>query len=150
MVKLCSVQNRLKSLSFLFVCFVLFCFQDRVSLYNFGCPGTCSADQAGLELRGLPASASQALGLKACATVDWLGLKSSCGVSFPEFHFIARLLVITNKPVCLFVPSNHLYHHLSFCLSPSIDLSTCKPEASGGPCRRPRNPRLIYMLITHL
>jgi hypothetical protein len=29
-------------------------------------------DQAGLELRNLPASASQVLGLKACATTAWL------------------------------------------------------------------------------
>jgi hypothetical protein len=33
-----------------------------------GCPGTHSVDQAGLELRNLPASASQVLGLKMCAT----------------------------------------------------------------------------------
>jgi hypothetical protein len=33
-----------------------------------GCPGTHSVDQAGLELRNSPASASQVLGLKACAT----------------------------------------------------------------------------------
>jgi hypothetical protein len=54
--------------SFLFVCLFCFVFQDRVSLYSPGCPGTCSVDQAGLELRDLPASASQVLGLKACAT----------------------------------------------------------------------------------
>jgi hypothetical protein len=42
-------------------------FQDRVSLYSPGCPGTHSVDQAGLELRNLPASASRVLGLKACA-----------------------------------------------------------------------------------
>jgi hypothetical protein len=39
----------------LFVC--LFVFQDRVSLYSPGCPGTHFVDQAGLELRNLPASA---------------------------------------------------------------------------------------------
>jgi hypothetical protein len=33
-----------------------------------GCPGTHFVDQAGLELRNLPASASRVLGLKACAT----------------------------------------------------------------------------------
>jgi hypothetical protein len=33
-----------------------------------GCPGTYSVDQAGLELRNPPASASRVLGLKACAT----------------------------------------------------------------------------------
>jgi hypothetical protein len=46
----------------------LFVFRDRVSLYSSGCPGTHFVDQAGLELRNLPASASQVLGLKACAT----------------------------------------------------------------------------------
>jgi hypothetical protein len=50
----------------LFVCF--FVFQDRVSLYSPGCPGTHFVDQAGLKLRNLPASASQVLGLKECAT----------------------------------------------------------------------------------
>jgi hypothetical protein len=51
-------------------CFVLFC--DTVSLYSPGCPGTQFVDQAGLELRNLPASASGVLGLKACATTAWL------------------------------------------------------------------------------
>jgi hypothetical protein len=51
---------------FLFVCF--FVFRDRVSLYSSGCPGTHFVDQAGLELRNPPASASQVLGLKACTT----------------------------------------------------------------------------------
>ena len=39
-------------------------FRDRVSLHSPGCPGTHSIDQAGLELRNPPASASQVLGLK--------------------------------------------------------------------------------------
>jgi hypothetical protein len=51
----------------LFVC--LFVFRNRVSLCSPGCPGTHSVDQAGLELRNLPVSASQELGLKACATL---------------------------------------------------------------------------------
>jgi hypothetical protein len=37
--------------------------RDGVSLYNPGCPGTHFVDQAGLELRNLPASASQVMGL---------------------------------------------------------------------------------------
>ena len=49
-----------------FVC--LFVFRDRVSLYSPGCPGTHCVDKAGLVLRNPPASASQVLGLKACAT----------------------------------------------------------------------------------
>jgi hypothetical protein len=50
------------------VCLGWFCcffFSDRVSLCCPGCPGTHSVDQAGLELRNLPASASRVLGLKA-------------------------------------------------------------------------------------
>jgi hypothetical protein len=35
-----------------------FIFRDRISLYSPGCPGTHSVDQAGLELRNPPASAS--------------------------------------------------------------------------------------------
>jgi hypothetical protein len=49
-------------------------FGDRVSLYGHGCPGTHFVDQAGLELRNPPASASQVLGLKACATTAQPGL----------------------------------------------------------------------------
>ena len=45
----------------------MFVFQDRVSLYSAGCPGTHVVDQAGLELRNPPVSASQVLGSKACA-----------------------------------------------------------------------------------
>jgi hypothetical protein len=51
-----------------FCCCFLF-FLDRVSLYSPGCPGTHFVDQAGLELRHLPASASRVLGLKVCATM---------------------------------------------------------------------------------
>jgi hypothetical protein len=47
-------------------------FQDRVSLSSPGCPGTHSVDQAGLELRNPPASASQVLGLKVCTTTAQL------------------------------------------------------------------------------
>jgi hypothetical protein len=51
---------------------IFFFLRDRVSLCSPGCPGTYSVDQAGLELRNLPASASQVLGLKACATTAQL------------------------------------------------------------------------------
>jgi hypothetical protein len=63
---------------FVLFCFVLFCcffffflvFQDRVSLYSPGCPGTHFVDQAGLELRDPPAFASRVLGLKAYANLS--------------------------------------------------------------------------------
>jgi hypothetical protein len=51
---------------------LFFVFQGRVSLYNPGSPGTHSVDQAGLELRNLPASASQVLASKVCATTAQL------------------------------------------------------------------------------
>jgi hypothetical protein len=47
-----------------FVLFLFLFFQDRVSLYSPGCPGTHFVDQAGLELRNPPASASRVLGLQ--------------------------------------------------------------------------------------
>ena len=40
--------------------------------YSPGCSGTHSVDQTGLEFRNPPASASQVLGLKVCATTAWL------------------------------------------------------------------------------
>jgi hypothetical protein len=43
---------------FLHTFFFLLVFRDRVSLYSPGCPGTHFVDQAGLELRNPPASAS--------------------------------------------------------------------------------------------
>ena len=47
--------------------FIMFFFRDRVFLCSPGCP--ChSVDQAGLKLRNPPASVSQVLGLKECAT----------------------------------------------------------------------------------
>jgi hypothetical protein len=70
-------RTRVKTYTYLFFClFVLgfgfLVFQDRVSLCSPGCPGTHSVDQAGLELRNPPASASEVLGLKACATTAQL------------------------------------------------------------------------------
>jgi hypothetical protein len=66
----------------LFVCLFLV-FRERVSLCSPGCPGTHSLDQAGLELRDPPASASQVLGLKACATTP------GCFVYFNEYTVLS-------------------------------------------------------------
>jgi hypothetical protein len=43
--------------------FLVLGFQDKVFLCSPGCPETHSVDQAGFELRDLPASPSQVLGL---------------------------------------------------------------------------------------
>jgi hypothetical protein len=69
---------------FFFVVVVVFgffglVFRDRVSLYSLGCPETHFVDQAGLELRNPPASASRVLGLKACTTTPaCIPLSLSC------------------------------------------------------------------------
>jgi hypothetical protein len=55
----------------LFVCLFLV-FLRQGSPCSLGRSGTHSVDQAGLELRNPPASASQVLGLKACTTTPWL------------------------------------------------------------------------------
>jgi hypothetical protein len=68
-----------------FVCLVGLVFRDRVSLYSPGCPGTHFVDQAGLELRNLPASASRMLGLKVCATMPGSILGKL--LSLPGLHF---------------------------------------------------------------
>lgn len=51
---------------FLFVC--LLCFRDKV----YGYPRTHYGDQAGPKPKDPPASVSQVLRLKACATTAWL------------------------------------------------------------------------------
>jgi hypothetical protein len=58
--------------------FFFLVFRDRVSLCSPGCPVTHFVDQAGLELRNPLTSASQVLGLKACATVPHLFLLFFC------------------------------------------------------------------------
>jgi hypothetical protein len=48
--------------------FLLYFISRQGLSVSSGCPGTHFVDQAGLELRNPPASASRVLGLKACAT----------------------------------------------------------------------------------
>jgi hypothetical protein len=58
---------------FMILHFLLACLFFKTGLLcNPGCHGTHFVDQAGLKLRNPPASASQVLGLKACATTVWL------------------------------------------------------------------------------
>jgi hypothetical protein len=68
--------------------------QDKVSLCSPGCPGTHFVDQAGLELRNLPVSASQVLGLKACATTAQLLFKSLIRFFHPLSIFFLSLFVL--------------------------------------------------------
>jgi hypothetical protein len=78
---------------FVLFCFVLFCFvfRDRISLCSPGCPGTHFVDQPGLKLRNPLVSASQVLGLKACATTARLYNSFFLFISFSIPHFTVYL-----------------------------------------------------------
>ena len=58
---------------FFLVVVIVVVFPDKVSLCSSSFRGTHFEDQAGLELRDPPASTSQVLGLKVCATTAQLG-----------------------------------------------------------------------------
>jgi hypothetical protein len=82
-----------------FVCLFLsfLVFRDRVSLYSPGCAGTHSVDQAGLELRNPPASASRVLGLKVCATTTWLNNSLKC---LKWLTLTAELTWLLSQAIC--------------------------------------------------
>ena len=108
--------------------FLKFFFRDRISLCNGpSCSRTHFVDQAGLELRDLPASASQVLQLKACATTAgqlvphnissplcnmywWcllefiIGLKSQFPPPSPRLmsHYSLNILVLRSPDVSLY------------------------------------------------
>jgi hypothetical protein len=96
------------TLLFLFVCLFCFVFRDRVSLCSPGCPGAHFVDQAGLELKNPPASASRVLGLKACVTTP--------GVC----TFLSGSM---NKYKCP-QPAHHLKHLISSPCHSSTELKT--------------------------
>ncbi|GAB1296971.1 ATP-dependent RNA helicase DDX42 [Apodemus speciosus] len=65
----------------------------KAAFQSSGCPGTHSVDQAGFELRNPPASASQVLGLQACATTACQELVSLQAMqSQYKSHFVAASL----------------------------------------------------------
>jgi hypothetical protein len=102
----------------------LFVFPDRVSLCSSGCPGTHSVDVTGLELKIHLPSASQVLGLKACATTPgcllfFLFLKNI------YLFFIRYFLYIHIKcypESSLYPPSALLPYHPLLLLDPGIPL----------------------------
>jgi hypothetical protein len=90
-------------LAFFFFFFLVF--RDRVSLCSLGCTGTHSVDQAGLKLRNPPASASQVLGLKACATTAQLSLYFILFL----FLFFGFIFIVRNQNTSLdFSLAEHL------------------------------------------
>jgi hypothetical protein len=68
-----------------------------------GCPGTQFVDQAGLKLRNPPASASQVLGLKVCATtpdmvsyICFYKIIDILSTSF-NYYFKIALFIVTSE-----------------------------------------------------
>jgi hypothetical protein len=113
-----KIKRRLEFEGFFFVVFLfvcLFCFlvfRDRVSLYSPGCPGTHFVDQAGLELRDPPASASRVLGLRELiggiltslktSWMEWLGFVSdtrSCSETKFDLQLAAILPQLPNARI---------------------------------------------------
>jgi hypothetical protein len=129
---------------FLFV-YSFLVFRDRVSLCSPGCPETHSVDQAGLELRNLPASASPVLELKVYSTttlrsdtsnLPWLTcpyFQSQLNISNSVLNLIAQLpLVLAKHPKSAL----SLVMFLISCLLPQAELGnqpmTTPPEFSHG------------------
>jgi hypothetical protein len=90
------------SCSFALFCFV---FRDRVSLYSPGCPGTHFVDQAGLELRNLPATASRVLGLKACNTTPGFPSIFICSFVHVNLEFLKQSPSANQESLAGYVPA---------------------------------------------
>jgi hypothetical protein len=143
---------------------VVFCFLfflDRVSLYCPGCPGTHFVDQAGLEFRNTPASASQVLGLKVCATTPWhnvLFLNSLIDHQISRWDFFLMyismfhfgLIALCSSLICL----HQSYTSTLFCgnretLFPTPSLNA--PPRPTPPCPHPQSDWLLcsFLAFTH-
>jgi hypothetical protein len=105
--------------------FFFFFLRDRVSLCSPGCPGTHSVDQAGLELRNPPASASQVLGLKACAIIAWCQLLFS-NANQPSF---VHNLTVHHKNITATSSERHSIPELSTSVSPGYK-GSAQPQLS--------------------
>jgi hypothetical protein len=114
-------------------------FRDRVSLYNPGCPGTHSVDQAGLELRNPPVSASQVLGLKVCTTTAQLhsrfysppGLPSNWSTSYTS-----SLCPFLHVDILPLPPTSHPTRPLNFLRPPvswGLGVSSLTEPRPGNP-----------------
>jgi hypothetical protein len=131
---------------FVFCLFVCLFFQDRVSLGSPGCPGTHFVDQAGLELRNPPASASQVLGLKVCATkyiymciyiymyvyacvceknfLDRVSLCRSCSSDCPGTFSVDQADIESHRSTSLYFPSAGVKGPYLFLVFSSSSLSS--------------------------
>jgi hypothetical protein len=123
--------------------FLFLVFRDQISLYNPGCPGTHSVDQAGLELRKPPASASQVLGLKAsaicsscCHTLAWPS---------PSRWSVGCTFALSVSPDTVYPPSLHYtFWPLGSHWSPDLSLYIFLKHA----CCRGRSKPWAHQLIS--
>jgi hypothetical protein len=88
-----------------------------------GCPGTHSVDQAGLELRNPPASASRVLGLKACATTPGL-------FSVLDIESISLSLSLSLSPTLSSTSLFHVQSQASCCINILMYLDRENPATS--------------------
>ena len=99
--------------------------RDRVSLYNPGCPGTNFVDQAGLELRNPPDSASRVLGLKVICSFK---LSECVHVFFSFFLFQSFKNIFLYSMLRMFF---FLYNTLWGCLVPAEAWIVCQIPGTG-------------------
>jgi hypothetical protein len=95
----CTLNLHIQGFPRLFFFFFLV-FRDRVSLYTLGFPGTHFIDQAGLELRNPPASASRVLGLgflslKSPRVHSFCVTCSQCSAACGHFTLVYNLTILT-------------------------------------------------------
>ena len=108
-----------------FVLFWFWFFRDRVFLCSSGCPGTHFVDQAGLELRNLPDSASQVLGLKVIYSFN---LSKCVHVFFSFFLFQSFKNIFLYSMLRMFF---FLYNTLWGCLVPAEAWIVCQIPGTG-------------------
>jgi hypothetical protein len=97
----------LQHLWWIFLFWFGFVFRDGVSLYSPGCPGTHFVDQAGLELRNLPASASRVLEFKG---VCYHARLIFFNVAFNLFAIFSKRLPQHTHTSCIYTYM-HIYTH---------------------------------------
>jgi hypothetical protein len=144
-------------------------FRDRVSLCSPGCPGTHFVDQASLELRNLPASASGVLELKVCTTTPGsyflIFKRPSRGVGSPgvmSCQYGAGVLEIAdtalrltlffteNLPGFLVVETGHMTQDISPVLSSVLSPGGSVCSHSNNPVWSGRGPSVISAAISAL
>ncbi|GAB1300069.1 Sphingomyelin phosphodiesterase 4 [Apodemus speciosus] len=121
---------------------------SRVSLCSPGCPGTHSVDQAGLELRNPPASASQVL-VKVCATTAQLRHDFSVFVEMWLHHYSLEMYQKMQSPHAKSMGSWRFYTTDSLSPAPSTALPNPASRPST-PTKESFTPTEEHVLVVRL